>query len=689
MVAGGLLVLASAPALSQSWTIENGHISRTLKYTAQSGLYTTQLTNVETNQDLITAGTSPQKYSSEFAVDCDGRTLTGSSKAFQLLGASTDRAGRQQTLTIRLRAVDAPLDIDVLYQVYDGLPGLRKSLVVRNTGPVPVRLTHLKMESVGLDLGPSSEVLLDAQFGGTPRETLYTGRWEDVGPRVWNGRTGDGIAILNEAPGYMKRTEIDAFYHPGHAFITSMYDTDLMPFEREVAAGEEFRSAASSLVLFRKGGGVSDPQWVLPSYTAAVLQRKIGPVGAPWIYNTWNPFRRGINAEIVASLIPIAGQMGMDIFTIDDGWQQQYGENTPDPKAFPHGLQTLRAAVEKNGMRLGLWLPMATIGRETADFRDHPEWAALDSAGKPKETETADGSKIVMCMAGPYQERAASRINEAIEQFHLAYVKLDLTTVFNAYGEAPGCWPHDHGHDGWAESLGRIYEGIDAVTRQVYAKHPDVLIDLSFELWGQKHLIDAGLLTYADFDWLSNVNDDTPESAGPRQARMLLYHRSFAIPADTMIVGNMQADVPDKEEIFATEIATAPLLLGDLRKLSAADRLWYRDHIAWFKKLRSASSLSDSFFPLGNWKQPSPADWDGFARVSKSGTGVLVVFRNESGTESVDVTVPDLPDAKYSLVSAMSGKKLNVINTQLGKLHVRLEFSPGQLVEVLELQPAK
>ena len=28
----------------------------------------------------------------------------------------------------------------------------------------------------------------------------------------------------------------------------------------------------------------------------------------------------------------------MDIFTIDDGWQQEYGENTVDPTAFPGGL---------------------------------------------------------------------------------------------------------------------------------------------------------------------------------------------------------------------------------------------------------------------------------------------------------------------------------------------------------------
>ena len=62
------------------------------------------------------------------------------------------------------------------------------------------------------------------------------------------------------------------------------------------------------------------------------------------------------------------------------------------------------------------------------------------------------------------RDAAADRVNQAIEQFHLAYVKLDLTTIFNAYGEAPGCWAKGHYHGDWAESLNMIYEGITYVT---------------------------------------------------------------------------------------------------------------------------------------------------------------------------------------------------------------------------------
>ena len=208
---------------------------------------------------------------------------------------------------------------------------------------------------------------------------------------------------------------------------------------------------------------------------------------------------------------------------------------------------------------------------------------------------------------------------------------------------APGCWAKGHYHTDWAESLNRIYEGISYVTGKVYEKHPDVLLDLTFELWGQKHIIDAGLLAAGDLDWMSNVDDREPDSAGPRQARQLLYSHAASMPAEAMLIGNIHAELPTIAESFATAIGSAPLLLGDLRKLSAEDRKWYGEKIGWFKKLRKSTKISESFFPLGSWRQTTPSAWDGFARFARSGNGVIVLFRNKLRAEEVKVELPLLP----------------------------------------------
>jgi alpha-galactosidase len=496
----------------KTWTIGNDLVKRTLSFQPKLGLVTQQFSDLSTGVDLVTSGAAQ-----EFSFQCNGQACTNA--AFDLVGASESAAASGKLLTVRLRHRKLSLEVTVIYRAFDSHSAIRKHLVLRDTGAEPLHISHLNIESLEISLGPANEITLLTQYGAIPREIFYTGRSEDACLLVANGKTGKGIAVINEVPGYMKRTEISGWDDPRFTRIGVMYDTDLMPFERTLAPGEEFTTACASLVPYRTNDGFRDPRWRLPSYGAQVLERRVDRAGPPWIYNTWEPFERGINRETTFALIDAAAAIGMDIFTIDDGWQLEYGENTVNTHAFPGGLEPIRAVLEQRGMRLGLWIPMAAIGTSTAVYREHPEWAALDQDGKPKTTNTAAGQKAVMCMASAYRETVAARILDAIERFRLAYVKLDLTTIFNAYGEAPGCWAKGHDHGTWAESLNRIYEGISFVTGRVYEKHPDVLLDLTFELWGQKHIIDAGLLAAGDLDWMSNVDDSRPGAAGPIQAR--------------------------------------------------------------------------------------------------------------------------------------------------------------------------
>src|SRR5579863_4044103 len=571
---------------NQTWTIGNDLVKRVVTFGAgtgtpwEAGLFTEQLSDLSTDVDFVLRRRAHNGEREEFAFTCNGRTCTGAGVAFELVGAARSAMSNGESLEVRMRHRELPLEVRVVYEVFGGLAAFRKRLALRNTGTAPLDISHLMIEAMGVSLGRSNEVTLLTQYGAVPREIFYTGRSEDACLLLANGISGQGLALMNEAPGYMKRTEIGGWDDPEFTRISVMYDTDLMPFERTLAPGEEFTTASASLVPFRRGDGFHDPQWRLPSYTAQVLERRVDRAGPPWIYNTWEPFQRRINHDTTLELLEAASAMDMDIFTIDDGWQLDYGENAVNTAAFPGGLDPILAALEPRGMRLGLWIPMAAIGTSTAVYREHPEWAALDQEGKPKFTGTAAGQKAVMCMASAYRETVAARVLDAIERFRLAYVKLDLTTIFNAYGEAPGCWAKGHLHSTWAESLNRIYEGIAYVTRRVYEKHPDVLLDLTFELWGQKHIIDAGLLATGDLDWMSNVDDSRAGAAGPIQARQLLYQRAVSIPVESMLIGNLHAEMDPIEERFATAIGSAPVLLGDLRRLSDADRRWWREKIA-------------------------------------------------------------------------------------------------------------
>jgi len=667
----------------QRWTIGNDQISRTIVFKPGAGLYTENFSDLATGATFISPDGLRMDMATEFSFECNGRSYYGSKSQFELLGAKESRLLNGRSLTVRLRHNRLGLEVAVIYISYDGHPAIRKHLVLRNTGAGRLRFTHLNIEGLGLSFGPENETTLNTQYGTVPREIFYTGRSEDAGLMLANSRTAIGVAVLSEVPGYMKRTEIGGWDDPERVRLNVLYDTDLMPFERSVSPGEEFKTASVSLATFRHGDGFHDPRWVLPSYTAQVLERRVDAQGPPWIYNTWEPFERGINHDIALQLIEAAGAMGIDVFTIDDGWQQEYGDNAVNLKSFPGRLEPIEDALRVQGMRLGLWMPMAAIGMVTKEYRNHPEWAARDIDGTTKVTGTMGGSKAVMCLASPFRDAAAERINDAIERFHLAYVKLDITTIFNAYGEAPGCWAKGHFHRSWAESLNMIYEGIAYVTSRVYSKHPDVLLDLTFELWGQKHIIDAGLLAAGDLDWMSNVDDTRPDSAGPIQARQLLYQRAASMPVESMLIGNIHAELPTIQESFATAIGSAPLLLGDLRKLSAGDRQWYREKINWFKRLRRQTRISESFFPLGSWRQTSSAQWDGFARLSHRGEGVIALFRNKAQTATAMVQIAVMAPGRFKIRSVMNGKDIGVFTQADFARGISIELPVP--VEVLEV----
>jgi alpha-galactosidase len=592
----------------------------------------------------------------------------------------TSPAGK--VLVVKLKAREKPLEVEAFYAVYDGHPVVRKWLGITNRGNSPVTISHLAFEDVRLTPADPEELQASGFYGIMPRAIFFTGRVEDSAILLRNSRTGEGCIVMNEAPGWTKRTDIAGWGWGARA----MYDTDIFPFERSLGPGETFTSAKSSVAFVAVGHGMSDPRWVMPTYTSRVLMKKGSSYQPPWIYNTWEPFERNINAGTTRELVAVASQLGMDVFTIDDGWQLDYGDNTVDTKTFPQGLDGVVADVERSGMRLGLWVPLAAISPNTAAYREHPEWVRMDAKGHPQLTDTGAGGQAVMCLATPYKQVAAKRINDLIGRYHLKYVKIDLTTAFNTYGEAPGCYAKGHEHQSWAESMGRIYEGIKYVTDEIYREHPDVLLDLTFELWGQKHVIDYGLLAAGDLDWLSNVDDDTPQTAGPRQARTLLYHRALAIPVETMLIGNLSVDIPPIEERFATVIGSAPLFLGDPRKLAPADVKWYGEKIRWFKDLRKAVPMQEGFFPLGEWRQPGAATWDGFARLSRQGEGLIALFKNKSETQRVEVKLPVFPDGQFRIRSVMTGQAVGNYSGEQIRRGLRVQLPVKFKVEVLEIR---
>jgi alpha-galactosidase len=219
-----------------------------------------------------------------------------------------------------------------------------------------------------------------------------------------------------------------------------MYDTDIFPFERTLAPQETFTSAGVS-ILFYQRGTASDPHWRIPSYVRDRIAHNQARTAPEWIYDTWEPWHAGINDEVMKKLVAKAGADGFDVMAIDEGWEKTLGENEVDHDRFAHGLEPIFAQSDALGMKRGLWSPIALISDKASAYVQHPQWVCKDANGHPRLSQ---GQGVVMCLASPYKYAAIERLSELVERYQLRYIKLDLTTVFNTYGEEPGCYESGH-----------------------------------------------------------------------------------------------------------------------------------------------------------------------------------------------------------------------------------------------------
>ena len=400
----------------RSWTVDNGLVQRDVIFDPKLGLYSDKWIHKVTGTDFLEAARKNGERDGEFSFQLDGHELAGlQESAWEFIGANTEKVTPSgECLALQLRSTKQPIDVTCYYAIYEGHPVIQKWLAITNRSAAVVTLSHLSFEGAAIRPGAPDALQVSGFYASEPREIFLTGRVDEPAVLERNSLTGEGFIAMNGAPGYTKRTEMVNW---GEG-VQIMYDTDLFPFERNLQPGETFTTAKGAVAFFVDGKGFADPRWLMPSFASQVLTKKGKRYQPRWIYNTWEPFFRGITREITLDLVAAAGRMSMDVFTIDDGWQADYGANAINLHLFPHGLEEIQSAVEKQGMRLGLWVPLAAVSMTTEVYKQHPEWVCKGRDGKPKVTGTMEGSDAVMCLASSYREVAARRISELIGRYN-------------------------------------------------------------------------------------------------------------------------------------------------------------------------------------------------------------------------------------------------------------------------------
>lgn len=110
-------------------------------------------------------------------------------------------------------------------------------------------------------------------------------------------------------------------------------------------------------------------------YNTWGMQRDLGAKGN----DIWGVFTE----ERMLSEIERAAKLNVDVFVLDDGWNQMQGVWKPHPERLPDGLAPLRVAIEQHGMKMGIWLSTMGIARSAERFKNNPQWVIKDDNDEP------------------------------------------------------------------------------------------------------------------------------------------------------------------------------------------------------------------------------------------------------------------------------------------------------------------
>lgn len=658
---------------------------------------------------LATGGEFMQANSREFSLQVNDKTYTGWNEWKDVRVSRRDRPDGGRETAVSFTALDGSFALTLTYSSFPDLSLVSKTLRIANTGTGDAKVESVCVEDFATTIDPT-EGLTYRQYGRFSVPGPYVGNWDDPLVVLHELQKRRGLAVGNETAGVIKRTST---FEGGHALRAGVtMPNDPHPFRRWLKPGESWTSASVFTVPFAEE---SDPQAVVNGAVSDYVRKYMGVHVAKLahrptlVYANWEPFASRSDERTCNELVDAVADCGGEEFLLDAIWyvnrhqakarstdfQHFCGDWIVDAKKFPSGLKPLFDHVRARGMRPGLWFALASTDFTSEVYLAHPEWHVKDARGKSTYLHTSMGESraiITMCLGTDWYNYIRDTIVSAVKEHGLAYVKLDLTIAASAYiyrADHSGCYATNHpGHRDRAESFDVIYARCLQLFDELHAAAPDLYVDCTFETAGKLQLMDYGIARHADGNWLSNISGT--RANGNLRMRSYAWGRTPALPASSLVIGNLRMDAPTHLVDYKSLMGAFPMMLGDPRKLSPSARAEFKRLADWVKGVEARHSMMLFRQDLAGFGEPCEGRWDGYQRINtetKSG-GLVGVFRQNAAEASRQVTVRGLdPVARYAVIRSPEEKPFaTMTGAELAEKGFRVEFANRQDGELFEIR---
>jgi len=628
--------------------------------------------------------------SDEFSFMIDSKSYNGASgwNLVSFLPAKDKYQGNGATVKLKGTKELSGIELEIMYLLYPDLPVIRKQITILNNSGKEIMLESFDIEKLILSFSYIESVVY-SNYGRQKHLGTYIGNWDDPMLAIHSYRKNAGVILGNESPGVLKR--IDYSTHSNDANIGLTHVDDIYPFRKYIKKGEKWTSPRTFVIPYIN---TSDPWQVMNTSLSDFVRRHMGlrifeyknrPV---IVSNTWVPFRVDFNDSLIINVNKAWADCGIQLSTVDVGWyvtegninkknlswDVNFGDWIVDKNKFPNGLKPVFAEAKEMGIKSGLWISVGSVAPETARiYKEHPEWGVLDENGLPINLHNPSQKEMLtMCFGTEWKDYAKNKILDVVRENDVSYVKLDLAVLTSAYindYKHSGCSAKNHPyHKDREESFIVIYERLFELLDELHEQMPDLYIDCTFEVAGKLQLIDYAFCQHAEGNWLTNIEEPYP--VGAFRIRNLAWWKSPAIPASSLLVGNMAIDSPDFIQELKALIGSFPIVLGNPMKLSKDQRSEIKQWTDWLKSMQMKYDYDLFRQDLPGFGEPTEGNWDGWSRINtdtKEG-GIVGIFKQGSLDEERTVSVPGLDEKKQYIiknapdnieVTRLSGKDLH------------------------------
>ena len=202
---------------------------------------------------------------------------------------------------------------------------------------------------------------------------------------------------------------------------------------------------------------------------ASAPDSAFGPIWCAWGYG------RSVKLKQVYDTLPTVKKMGFSWVTLDDGWQNNYGDWAVDPKKFPHGDADMKALVDRiheEGFKAQLWWSPLSAVPDSQLLKEHPDLLLLNQDGTKRKISF--WNSFYLCPA----DRAVVEYHKALVRKILVEWGFDGLKLDGQHMNAvPPCYNPAHHHRRPEDSVEALPDFFREIYETAHSVKPDALVE--------------------------------------------------------------------------------------------------------------------------------------------------------------------------------------------------------------------